>query len=300
MPGAVASEKFKDRLGVPVRNVSPEYFDTIGVPVVAGRNFGPPENQTNRIGAIINQAMAARYFPNTEPVGQRFRMAFRNSVAGINRPFTDAEVIGVAGNSSDAALTEQAQPEFYVSFAQVATPFQSLIVRTGRDPRPLLSSIQHRVQSLDPTASVEHLKTLAQIRNDSIAPQLFTMRLLTVFSIVAGALALMGLYGVLSLSVASRSQEMAIRMAVGAPRRNVFALVLGEGLRLVAAGIAIGAILAAAFTGLLKGLLFGVEPADPLTLIVTAFLFTAAAVLACYFPARRATRIDPMEALRFE
>jgi putative ABC transport system permease protein len=153
---------------------------------------------------------------------------------------------------------------------------------------------------LDPTVAIEDVKTFAQIRNDSIAPQLFTMRLLSGFSILAGALALIGIYGVLALSVASRRQEMAIRMAVGAQRRNVFGLILSEGLRLVGVGVVIGAGVAFASTRVLRALLFGVEPTDLFTIIVTVLLFMAVATLACYFPARRATQIDPMEALRYE
>ena len=173
-------------------------------------------------------------------------------------------------------------------------------MRAAGDPRSIISGVQRTLRGLDPTVAIEDVKTFAQIRNDSIAPQLFTMRLLSGFSILAGALALIGIYGVLALSVASRRQEMAIRMAVGAQRRNVFGLILSEGLRLVGVGVVIGAGVAFASTRVLRALLFGVEPTDLFTIIVTVLLFMAVATLACYFPARRATQIDPMEALRYE
>jgi len=194
----------------------------------------------------------------------------------------------------------KAEPEFYLSYWHVPTPFKSLVIRTTGDPRTVIVGVQKVLRAVDPRVAIEEVRTFEQIRNDSIAPQLFTMRLLTCFSILAGTLALIGVYGVLSLSVASRRQEMAIRMAVGAQRRNVFGLILSEGLRLVGAGVVIGAAVAIASTRVLRALLFGVEPTDPLTFATMVLLFVAVAVLACYIPARRASKVDPMAALRYE
>jgi putative ABC transport system permease protein len=301
MNGVVTSDKFKDQTTIPVRAVTREYFDTLGLPLVAGRNLATEEeSRTNAYMAVINQAMARRYFPNTDPVGKMFRMAFRNGPGGITRPFSDAQIVGVAADSREAALTRKAEPEFYISYWQVTSWLKSLVVRTAGDPGPVIASLQKMLRTLDPAIVIQHVKTIEQLRADSIAPQLFSMRLLTGFSLVAGALALIGIYGVLSLSVASRRQEMAIRMAVGAQRRNVLGLILGEGLRLVAMGVAFGAAAAVASTRVLRALLFGVEPTDLFTMMVAALLFMAVAALACYFPARRATQIDPMEALRYE
>jgi putative ABC transport system permease protein len=301
MSGYIDSEKFKDEIDIPVRAVSPEYFDTVGLQLLSGRNFGSSENFTNGMATIINEAMAKRYFGNTEPIGKKFRMAFRNSAVGIIRPFQDAQIIGVAANSSEAALTRKAEPAFYVSFWENPVPFaKSLVVRATGDPRSVIAGVQHALRAVDPAVAVEDVKTFEQIRTESIAPQLFTMRLLTAFSILAGALALIGIYGVLSLSVASRRQEMAVRMALGAPQRNVFGLIFGEGLKLVGVGVIAGAGVALASARILRALLFGVEPTDPLTFAAVAVLFLAVAGLSCYFPARRATQIDPMEALRYE
>ena len=193
----------------------------------------------------------------------------------------------------------KAEPEFYLSYWHVPTPFKSLVIRTTGDPRTVIVGVQKVLRAVDPRVAIEDVRTFEQIRNDSIAPQLFTMRLLICFSILAGTLALIGVYGVLSLSVASRRQEMAIRMAVGAQRQNVFGLILSEGLRLVGAGVVIGAAVAIASTRVLRALLFGVEPTDPLTFATMVLLFVAV-VLACYIPARRASKVDPMAALRHE
>ena len=301
MEGVVSSDKLKDQTTIPVRSVTREYFDTVGLPLVAGRNLATEEeSRTNAYMAVINQAMARRYFPNTDPVGKKFRMAFRNGPGGIMRPFSDAQIVGVAADSREAALTRQAEPEFYISYWQVTSWLKSLVVRTAGDPGPVIASLQKMLRTLDPAIVIQHVKTIEQLRADSIAPQLFSMRLLTGFSIVAGALALIGIYGVLSLTVASRRQEMAIRMAVGAPRRTIFGLILKEGLKLVAFGVLIGVAAAFASTWILRALLFGVEPADLRTLAIVVVLFIGVAALACYFPARRATQVEPMEALRYE
>jgi putative ABC transport system permease protein len=300
--GDVNSEKMKDEVDIPVRTVTPEYFDTVGQQLLAGRNFEPLENDTNTVlnDAIINQAMARQYFGNTDPVGKTFRMILVFSGIKIYRSFVETRIIGVVANASDVALARKAEPECYLPYWHLHTLFRSMVVRAAGDPRSIISGVQRTLRGLDPTVAIEDVKTFAQIRNDSIAPQLFTMRLLSGFSILAGALALIGIYGVLALSVASRRQEMAIRMAVGAQRRNVFGLILSEGLRLVGVGVVIGAGVAFASTRVLRALLFGVEPTDLFTIIVTVLLFMAVATLACYFPARRATQIDPMEALRYE
>jgi putative ABC transport system permease protein len=276
-------------------------LETVGVPLLSGRNFGPADDYTKSVYvAIINEAMANRYFKDGSPVGKKFRMAFRNSAGGVTRLFGDAEIVGIAANSREAKLTEKAEPELYISFWQVPTRWKSLVVRSTGDPQSIVAGVERALRSVDPAVAIEDVKTLEQLRNDSIAPQLFTMRLLSGFSILACALALIGIYGVLSLSVAARRQEMAIRMAVGAQRRNVLGLILGEGLRLVGMGVVIGVGVAFAATRVLRTLLFGVESTDLFTLIVTVLLFMAVAALACYFPARRATKIDPMEALRSE
>ena len=184
----------------------------------------------------------------------------------------------------------------------MATPpgTKHLVVRTISNPDPLAATIQAELRRLDPTVAIQNLKTFEQIRSDSMASQLFALHLLAGFSFLSGTVALIGIYGVLSLSVGSRRRELAVRIAVGAQRRNVLSLILGQGFKLIFVGVAIGTGLALASKGILKAFLFGVEPTDPITFIGVGSLFIAVALAACYIPAQRAAKTDPMDALRYE
>jgi putative ABC transport system permease protein len=302
--GELTHVTYKDLVPVAMRCVTPEYFDTVGLHILAGRNFRsmeafsyPPLFRTNIPNvAIINQAMAERYFPDTGPIGKTFRFTFGGNWAG---PQT-AEIVGIAANSRTEAITQAAEPEVFFSFWQVPPFVKDLVVRTATDPRAFVAIIQRELRAIDPTVVIENVKTFEQLRSDSIAARLFAMRLLVGFSAVAGVLAVVGVYGVLSLSVGSRRREIAIRMAVGAQRRDVLRLFLGEGLKLIAVGLVVGTGLAIALARLLGTFLYEVEPTDPLTIVVVAILFAAVALLACYIPARRAAKTDPMTALRYE
>jgi len=163
-----------------------------------------------------------------------------------------------------------------------------------------MAGVQRELRAIDPTVSIENLKTLEEIRRDSQASRSFAMRMLMGFALVASALTLVGVYGVLSLSVAARRRELAIRTAMGAGQRNIMKLVLGEGLRLIAVGVAAGLTAAIALSQVLRSFLFEVEPTDPVTLIAVGLLFVGVALLACWAPARRAAKVDPLEALRYE
>jgi putative ABC transport system permease protein len=242
--------------------------------------------------AVINQAMADRYFPQTNPIGKK--------LWGFGRRNPPAEIIGVVANSRTDDLTKAAEPEIYLSMWQ-ATPFtKHLLVRTTADPRALMAGVQRELRAIDPTIAGENLKTMEEIRDDSLASRSFAMRLLIGFSIVASALTLVGIYGVLSLSVAARRRELAIRTAMGAGRGDILKLVLGEGLRLIAGGVAAGLAATAVLSQVLRSFLFGVGPTDPVTLIAVGLLFIGVALLACWSPARRAAKVDPLEALRYE
>jgi putative ABC transport system permease protein len=296
-----AGGRLEDLLAVPMRAVSPEYFDTVGLQILEGRNFRskeafswPPAFTTNVPNvAIINQAMAERYFPKADPIGKTFRFSFENVRA-------TAEIVGVAANSRDDAITQKAEPEIYFSYWQLPAGTKHLVVRTAADPRSFIGSVQRELRVEDPTVVIEDVRTFEQIRSDSIAPRLLAMRLLVGFSFAASVLALVGLYGVLSLSVGSRRREIAIRMAVGAQRRDVLGLVLSEGLKLSGVGLLLGLGIAIVFTRILRAFLFGVEPTDPITFVAVAVLFGLVTLLACYVPARRAAKTDPMTALRYE
>ena len=204
----------------------------------------------------------------------------------------------MVANARTEALTRKAEPEIYFSLWEALAFTKSLVIRTASDPRPLIAVVQRELRAIEPTVAIENVKTLEQIRSDSVAPQTFAMRLLVGFSFVACGLALVGVYSVLSLSVSSRKREIAIRSAVGAQRRDIVVLVLREGFIVV--GLAFGAGIALVLSRVLKSFLFGVQPSDPLVLLGGAVLFAAVAFLACWLPARRAAKVDPMEALRYE
>jgi putative ABC transport system permease protein len=210
------------------------------------------------------------------------------------------EIVGVVANGRTDDLGKAAEPELYLSMWQ-ATPFSKhLLVRTESDPRSIAAAITRELRSVDATVAVEYVKTLEQIRDDSLATRAFAMRLLVGFSIVGAILTLVGIYGVLSLSVAARRREIAIRAAIGAGQRDLRKLIIGEGVRLIAGGVVFGIGLAIAFSRALKSFLFDVAPTDPATLLGVVLLFTGVALLACWAPTRRAARVDPIEALRYE
>ena len=209
-------------------------------------------------------------------------------------------IVGVVANARSDDLTQAAQPEIYLSFWE-ATPFSKhLVIRTASDPRSVTTTVLRELRQIDPTVAVENIKTLDEIRADSLASRSFAMQLLIGFSVVGTVLTIIGIYGVLALSVASRRREIAIRTALGAERRDIRNLVFAEGFRLIAGGILAGLAAALFLSRVLQSFLFGVAPADPTTLIGVGILFAAVALLACWIPTRRATRVNPVEALRYE
>ena len=289
---------FKNELTIATRSVTEDYFDTFDLKLVSGRGFrvsdrwyGPGAVTNAPQVVLVNQAMADKYFHGRDPA------AVKIMYTGDPKPL---KIIGVVADSRDNSLVQRPEPEIYLYYFQSPAFIKRLVVRTTSDPRQTIAGVQHELRAIDPTVAIEHVKTLAQIRDESIASQTFAMRLLAGFALVGCALALVGVYGVLSLSVASRRREIAVRMAVGAQRRNILGLVLSEGLKLIVVGLVIGTGIALVLGQLLQTFLFGVQPADPLTFIFVAILFTAVALLACFIPARRATQIDPMTALRYE
>jgi len=282
--------RVKDQMDLPLRSVSEDYFDAMGIRIIEGRGFRSTDDDQAPSVAIVNQALVDRYFSDVNPIGQRLRFAGETNLG--------KEIVGVVSNIRNEALNQQAEPEIYFPFWQSGAFSKHLIVRTTADPRTVMNSVRQTLHTVDATAAVEHMKTMEDIRSDSVASRVFAMRILFGFAIAASLLALVGIYGVLSLSVDSRVQEIAVRVAIGAQRRDIYGLIMGEGLRLIALGLALGSLAAIALGRVLAGLLFDVHPADPLTLLGTAVLFSGVAVIAFYLPARRATRVEPMAALR--
>jgi putative ABC transport system permease protein len=290
--GQPPAVKESDKIALPLRAVTPDYFKLMGMALTEGREFRSTDDDKAPPIAIVNQAFAHRYFPQGNAIGRKFWFG------GRDKPGT--EIVGEIANGRTDDLTQAASPEIYLPLWQANAFSKHLVVRTTADPRAVVVAVERELRSVDPTAAIENIKTLDQIRDESLASRTFAMNLLTGFSVMGSALTLVGIYSVLSLSVASRRRELAIRSAVGAQQSDIRRLIFGEGFRLIAGGVLIGAALAILLSRVLRSFLFEVQPSDPATLIVVGALFVGVGLLACWMPVRRAARVDPLEALRYE
>ena len=290
--GQPPAVKESDKTALPLRAVTPDYFKLMGMGLMEGREFRSTDDNKAPAVAIVNQAFADRYFPHGNAIGRKFWLN------GRDKPGT--EIVGEIANGRTDALTQAASPEIYLPLWQASAFSKHLVVRTTADPRAVVVAVERELRSVDPTAAIENVKTLEQIRDESLASRTFAMHLLTGFSVVGSVLTLVGIYGVLSLSVASRRRELAIRSAVGAQQKDIRKLIFGEGFRLIAGGVLVGVALAIVVSRVLRSFLFEVQPSDPATLIIVGALFVGVGLLACWVPVRRAGRVDPLEALRYE
>ena len=275
--------------------VSPGYFTALGVPVLRGRNFDDSDRPGAPMSVIINDTLARSYFPGLDPVGKRIK------IGGDERPKAPwMTVVGVVGDVRFNGLDEAPVPTYYESYQQVAWWGTYLVARSSLDPRTLVKSIQGAVASLDPDLPLGDVKTMDDLMAESVAETRFLTLLLGLFGGLALLLAAVGVYGVISYRVALRTNEIGVRMALGARPLDVVKMVLRQGMSLIAAGVALGLAGALALSRVLQGLVFGVSTTDPLTLAGVVLMLAAVAAIACYVPARRAARVDPMTALRYE
>jgi putative ABC transport system permease protein len=272
--------------------VSPGYFKAMGIPLIAGRAFADQDTQDAPRVAIISQTLAQRYFPNGDAIGKRINVN--------TGPESYREIVGIAGDVKQNGLTRETRPHAYEPFAQAPNQFMTLIVRSSKDPASLVPAIRGKVLAIDSELPLQRTITLDRVIANSIRQQRFTSIVLSVFAGVALLLAAAGLYGVISYSVAQRTHELGIRVALGAQVKDVMRLVLRQSMTFVIAGEVAGIIGAFALTRLLSGLLFGVTPTDAATFIGVTAALTFVSLLACYIPARRATKVDPLVALRYE
>ena len=279
--------------GADVRVVDAGYFQTMGIPLLRGRNFSDAELKGPRKVILINDALARKYFPNEDPIGRRL------DVAMFETPFW-AEIVGVVGNVRYDSLIDESPPAVYYTHPDLAYPFMTLVVRTDRDPVAIAPSIQREIRSIDPNQPLSDVRTMDQVMSEWVGRSRFNTLLLGLFAGLATLLSAVGIFGVMNYSVALRTHEIGLRLAIGAQPRQVLMLILKQGLVLTIVGVVLGLAAAFALTRLLSGLLFGVEAVDVTTFTTISLLLVLVSLMACYLPARRAMKIDPLSALRYE
>ena len=280
-----------------VRVVGPDYFATMGIPLRAGRFFSAQELVQEKHVAIVNQYFVDKYLHGENPLGQKAAIYMKSLSENEIQP---SEIIGVVGNVHEMGLDAIPEPAVYWPHPELVMSAMTVLVRTSSDPLALVSAARGELQKLDPELPMAAVATMDQLLVDSLSRSRFTMLLLGIFAAVALLLAAVGIYGLIAYSVTQRTQELGIRIALGAQRRDVLRLVLAQGTRLALLGLALGVLAALALSRLLATLLFGVTATDPLTFAGVAALLAFVALLACFIPARRATRVDPLVALRYE
>ncbi len=278
------------------RNVSRDYFLTMNIPILKGRAFTPQDDFNAPRKIMINQALAQRDFPNEDPVGKR--VAFRNPEPNTQPNWF--EIVGVTANVRSLDLREDAQPELYFASKQDAFSQVAIVVRSTVEPSSLAASLREAVAQVDPTVPVSEVKTMEHIVSESVTQPRFNLFLLGMFSTIALLLSVAGIYGVTTYTVTQRTHELGIRIALGAQIGDVLRMILGQGMAVIGVGLVIGLAAAFGLMRLMKSLLFGVTATDPLTFVGITVVLIAAGLLACYLPARRATKVDPLEALRYE
>ena len=277
------------------RSVSPGYFRALGIAFKDGRDFMASENQSGApCVRIINEALANQLWPDGKAAGRMLRHGCPKDASAL--------IVGVVRDSKQVSVDSKAGPELYEPYAQ--HPFASFLVtfviRTSSDPLDLAGAVRNAVWEVDHDQPVIQMRTMENVISESIWRQRFCASMLGIFAVIALVLAAVGIYGVLSYSVSQRTHEIGIRAALGATRKDMLRMVIGEGLLLTLAGLGVGILAALGLTRLLGSLLYGVRPRDPLTFVALSLLLTAVALLAVYIPGRRAANVDPMAAVRHE
>jgi putative ABC transport system permease protein len=274
---------------VMVNTATPNYFETLGIPFIEGRLFGDQDQANTPAVLIINQTMARRFWPNQDPLGKQ-----------INVGGSAGTVVGVVGDAKHYWLEEESKPQMYAPYSQQPGLFATVVIRTSVEPLSLSESVRQALWKVDADQPMWKIRTVEFLVNRSTADRKFLMALMGIFATLALVLTIIGLYGVISYLVNQRTQEIGIRMALGAQTHDILRMVLKQGMLLVLTGVALGLAAAWLSTSLMSRLLYQVSPTDPLTFAAIAALLITVALLACYLPARRAAKVDPLVALRYE
>ena len=280
-----------------VRSVSSDYFRAMKIPIVRGRDFNEADRRGGVGGAIINETLARRYFANEEPLGKYISDVGANQNEGDPKRW---EIVGISGDIHHNSLIKPAAPELYFPYAQNSWRWGNFIARTSVEPSSLAGGFREQIRAGDPLIALTRIRPLDQLIASTVTQPRFYALLFGLFGLIGLSLTVTGIYGVISYTVAQRTQEIGIRMALGAQTSNVMKLVIGEVLILALIGVAIGSGAAFGLTRFMRSLLFGVTPTDPMTFLALSALAVIVALLACYLPARRATKVNPIVALRYE
>ena len=274
------------------RVISPDYFRSMGIPLLSGRDVDESDHNRSASVAIVNDTLARRSWPNETALGKRVR------IEGDQNRWM--EIVGIVGDAKHFGLDSQVKPEIYIPYYSDPWPFMTVVVRSKSDLAALSAAIRSEVWAVDKDIPIPDIRTMDQLLSTSVSRPRFNMLLLGIFAAIALVLSAVGVYGVMSYSVVQRTHEIGIRMALGAAKSDVLRLVVGQGMRLLLIGIGLGLAAALVLTRVLTTMLFGVEPSDPTTFVLISVLLAGVALAACALPARRATRVDPIVALRYE
>ncbi len=278
--------------------VTPGYFEAMGIPLVAGRDFETGDKDNDRLIVLVDELIAQRAWPGQNPVGKQVLIALNPGLDGEQKAW--AGVVGVVRHSRRYDLRSEGRPQIYFPLWNRPNVSLTLVVRTTNEPMSVLPIVRRELKEMGAGRPIHTVRTMESYMYDARAQSRFALVLISALAALAFALSLVGLYGAVAYSVSQRTREFGVRLALGASKSQLLGMVLKEGLILSGLGLGVGVLGALYLTRFLSRLLFQVNPTDPLTFFVTALLLMATTVLACYVPARRAARVDPMVALRYE
>jgi putative ABC transport system permease protein len=274
------------------RQVTTGYLSSMHIPLLSGRGFDAHDNADSEGVLLVNQAFAKRFFNGEPVIGKHLQL--------MGDPKATREIVGIVGNINHSALSDPQQPQMFVPYAQYSKPTMDIVVRAAADPANLAAALQAQVSEIDKDETLSAIRSMDDVVGASVSQPRFSSQLVAVFAALALLLAAVGLYGLMAYSVTQRTNEIGIRMALGASRKNILQLVLRQGSLLALGGIGLGLIASVLVTRVLSSMLFAVSPRDPQTFFAVGLVLAAVALVASYVPARRATRVDPMVALRYE